>query len=170
MNSEDNNASHSPPGVTTAGEGNQPQLDPPIPSPTNREGPAKLPAGSHKSESTKKNYEMGVLYINKWLEENDYPKFEELADEDVEADHLENFIDNIMFWLAVTQFKTKSGWLTNKVKVQYFSNIKNAFKHRFPKRDIWAANKEEWWKEQLKDFKDPALEVGGMKLPYFKRI
>ena len=72
--------------------------------------------------------------------------FHPLTYEHVEADHLQNFVENIMFWLAVTPFKTNAGWLTTDVKAQYFSYIKMAFKHRFPEHDIWAANKEDWWK------------------------
>ena len=73
--------------------------------------PTKLPAGSHRADSTQQNYKTAAKYINQWLAENDHVTFEELTDEHVEADHLQNFVENIMFWLAVTPFKTNTGWL-----------------------------------------------------------
>ena len=54
-----------------------------------------------------------------------------------------------------------------------------AFKHRFPEHDIWAANKEDWWKEQLKDFKksckrsriaDPSVEEMRKSAPLYRDV
>eukprot|EP00956_Cyclotella_meneghiniana_P042754 scaffold249312_cov72-Cyclotella_meneghiniana.AAC.3 len=54
-----------------------------------------------------------------------------------------------------------------------------AFKHRFPEHDIWAANKEDWWKEQLKDFKksckrsriaDPSVEDMRKSAPLYRDV
>ena len=56
-----------------------------------------------------------------------------------------------MHWLVITPFKTSSGYLQNFVKTQYFSNIKNAFKSRFPNPEIWKD--DDYWKDLLKDFK-----------------
>jgi hypothetical protein len=122
----------------------------PSPSPTTKH-PQKLPTGANKADQTKKNYDCGVVYINKWMVENEHPLFEALTDEHVEADHLQNYMENIMHWLAITPFKTSSGYLQNSVKTQYFSNIKNAFKSRFPNREIWKD--DDYWKDLLKDFK-----------------
>ena len=169
-----NSASNAPHRVVTTGEAGE---DASSPSP--RGGPQKLPPGSHKAGSTQQNYSLGAKYINMWLEENHYPKFEDLSDEDVEADHLQNFIENIMYWLAVTPFKTSSGWLVNRSKEQYFSNIKNAFKLHFPNREIWASNKEEWWKELFKDFKtncersrlhDATVEEARKSIPLYRDV
>ena len=92
---------------TAAAQEDPPQEDP---SPRNK-APTKLPAGSHKAESTQQNYKTAAKYIDLWLAENDHVTFEELTYEHVEADHLQNFVENIMFWLAVTPFKTNTGWL-----------------------------------------------------------
>eukprot|EP00956_Cyclotella_meneghiniana_P042753 scaffold249312_cov72-Cyclotella_meneghiniana.AAC.2 len=59
--------------------------------------PTKLPAGSHRADSTQQNYKTAAKYIYQWLAENDHVTFEELTDEHVEADHLQNFVENIMF-------------------------------------------------------------------------
>ena len=54
----------------------------------------------------------------------------ELTDEDVEADHLQNFIDNLMYWMATTQFPTRVGYLDKSSKVTYFSYAKSVWKSR----------------------------------------
>eukprot|EP00956_Cyclotella_meneghiniana_P004276 scaffold5246_cov75-Cyclotella_meneghiniana.AAC.1 len=129
------------------------------PSPRHK-APTKLPAGSHRAESTQQNYKTAAKYIDKWLAENDHVTFEELTYEHVEADHLQNFVENIMFWLAVTPFKTNTGWLTTDVKVR-------------------AANKEAWWNEQKKDFKksckrsriaDPSVEEMRKSAPLYRDV
>eukprot|EP00956_Cyclotella_meneghiniana_P037566 scaffold140672_cov76-Cyclotella_meneghiniana.AAC.6 len=101
-----NSESNAPHPVVTTGEAGKDASNPSL------RGPQKLPSGSHKASSTQQNHILGAKYINLWLAENNYPKFEDQSDEDMEADLLENFIDieNIMYWLAVTPFKTKSGW------------------------------------------------------------
>ena len=43
---------------------------------------------ANKADQTKKNYDCRVLYINKWMVENEHPLFEDLTDEHVKADHL----------------------------------------------------------------------------------
>ena len=160
---------------TAAAQEEPPQEDP---SPRNK-APTKLPAGSHRADSTQQNYKTAAKYIYQWLAENDHVTFEELTYEHVEADHLQNFVENIMFWLAVTPFKNSNGWLVNRSKEQYFSNIKNAFKLHFPNREIWASNKEEWWKELFKDFKtncersrlhDATVEEARKSIPLYRDV
>ena len=95
----------------------------------------------------------------------------------MEQDHLQNFLENIFYWLANTNFKTKSGWLEKSVKVKYFSYIKNVFRIKFPNRDIWA--KEDYWKATLKDFKascdrsrtlDPVVEDDRKSAPLYRDL
>jgi hypothetical protein len=62
----------------------------PSPSPTTKH-PQKLPTGANKADQTKKNFDCGVVYINKWMVENEHSLFEDLTDEHVEADHLQNY-------------------------------------------------------------------------------
>ena len=134
--------------VTTTAENTTATAENP-PSPSKY--PPKLAAGANKADSTRKGYEAGVKYINKWMGENNLPTFEDLTTEDVEADHLQNYIENIMHWLSVTQFPTPAGFMANTVKATYFSNIKSSFKNKFPDHEIW--NKGEYWTELLADFK-----------------
>jgi hypothetical protein len=83
------------------------------PSPSNRAPPA-LPIGANKAKKTQDGYALGLKYSEMFLEKHNLPKFNELTDQDVEADHLQNFIDNTMHWLAATQFPTREGFLETR--------------------------------------------------------
>jgi hypothetical protein len=104
-----------------------------------------LPIGAGKAKKTQDNYQTGLKYINWFLEEQNLPLFDNLNHKDVEADHLQNFIDNNMHWMVVTQFKTPMGWLDIVSKVKYFSHIKMVWQHKFPKSDLWK--NETYWTE-----------------------
>jgi hypothetical protein len=60
-------------------------------------------------KKTQEGYQNGLNYINKFLTAKNLPVFEGLTPEDVEADNLQNWIENIVHWLALTQFKTCQG-------------------------------------------------------------
>jgi hypothetical protein len=122
---------------------NEDLLPPPSPS---KRAPGKLATGANKADKTNDGYNNAIKYTNRYLQEHSLPPFEELSEQDVEADHLQNFIDNIMHWLASMQFKTHSGYLATSVKITYFSTIRSVWKGRFPSRtEFW--NNEEYWKE-----------------------
>ena len=44
------------------------------PSPTSKH-PPKLAPGANKADKTRRGYDLGVKYINKWMEENQLPIF-----------------------------------------------------------------------------------------------
>jgi hypothetical protein len=99
--------------------------------------PEKLPAGANKAKKTQEGYKNGMNYINRFLTAKKLPAFDDLTPEDVEADHLQNWIENIMHWLALNQFKTRQGtYLMVTAKVKLFSQIKMVRQHRFPDRDF----------------------------------
>jgi hypothetical protein len=159
------------------GAGSQHESESPPPSPSKSKAPPSLRTGYMKSKKTVEGYDVGILYINKWMAAEEYPAFDDLTEQDVEQDHLQNFLENIYFWLANTNFKTKSGWLEKGSKVKYFSYIKNVFKLKFPNRDIWA--KEDYWKATLKDFKascdrsrtlDPVVEDDRKSAPLYRDL
>lgn len=78
------------------------------PSPSKRT-PDALPIGANKAKKTQDDYRTGLKYIDWFLKEQNLPSFDKLTDKDVEADHLQNFIDNNMHWMAITQIKTPRG-------------------------------------------------------------
>jgi hypothetical protein len=113
--------------------------------------PEKLPAGASKAKKTQDGYKNALNYINRFLTEKKLPAFDDLTPEDVEADHLQNWIENIMHWLALNQFKTHQGtYLMVSAKVKLFSQIKMVWQHRFPDRNLWG--KDKYWKELLNEF------------------
>jgi hypothetical protein len=149
----------------------------PPPSPSKRAPPA-LPIGAKKAAKTNDGYANGLKYIEMFLKAKELPSFSELTDEDVEADHLQNFIDNMMHWLATTQFPTRAGYLDKTSKVTYFSNAKSVWKYRFPKReDLWK--NDEYWRELTADFKkkcdnsrmaDPNVEELRKSAPLYRDL
>jgi hypothetical protein len=58
--------------------------------------PEKLPAGANKAKKTQDGYKNGMNYINRFLTAKKLPAFDNLTPEDMEADHLQNWIENIM--------------------------------------------------------------------------
>jgi hypothetical protein len=58
--------------------------------------PDPLPIEAGKAKKTQDNNRPGLKYINWFLEEQNLPLFDNLTHKDVEADHLQNFIDNNM--------------------------------------------------------------------------
>jgi hypothetical protein len=69
----------------------------PLPPPSLfKRAPDKIDMGAGKADKTQDGYENATNYINHYLRDHSLPMFEELNDEDVEVDHLQNFIENIM--------------------------------------------------------------------------
>ena len=54
-----------------------------------------MPPGANNSKLTKMRYDVGVKYINKWMKESQHPPFDTLTSQDVEADHLQMYMENI---------------------------------------------------------------------------
>jgi hypothetical protein len=104
--------------------------------------PVKLLAAANKTKKTQDGYKNGMNYINRFLTAKKLPAFDDLTPEDVEADHLQNWIENIMHWLALNQFKLRQGtYLMVMAKVKLFSQIKIVWQHRFPDHNLWGKNK-----------------------------
>ena len=58
--------------------------------------------GANNSKLTKMRYDVGVKYINKWMKENQHPPFDALTSQDVEANHLQMYMEDIFHWLSAT--------------------------------------------------------------------
>jgi hypothetical protein len=148
------------------------------PSFPSKRAPEKLDAGTNKADNTQVGYKTAEKYIERYLHENELPTFKELTKKDVEADHLQNFVENIMYWLTVTQFKTQSGYLQNQVKLKYFSNIKMVWMGKFSQRTgYW--NNDDYWKKLNKEFaenckrsriNDPSVEETRKSAPLYRDV
>ena len=78
-------------------------------APVQATAPSRVEHGANRAASTQRGYDNAKRYINMYLNEKQFPEFDNLTETDVEGDHLVNFMENIYLWLAVTQIKTQHG-------------------------------------------------------------
>ena len=75
--------------VTT--ESHEPDEDESPPLSPSKRTPEALPIGANKAKKTQDNCQTGLKYINLFLEEKGLPKFDDLTNKDVEADHCRTY-------------------------------------------------------------------------------
>lgn len=115
---------------------------------------ASLPAatGFGRSKKTLENYDGAIGFIDKYLAEKNFPPFKDLEDEHVEADHLENLIENIGWWFAETRFRTNQNtWLGKSSKHERFKQMKECFKLKFKDHELFEGN-QSWFADLLGRF------------------
>ena len=71
-----------------------------------------------------------MKYVDDYLQLKKLPPFEQLTDTHVEGDHLSNYLENIYYWLATTNFKTNEGFMMQSGKETKFDQIKVIFSLR----------------------------------------
>lgn len=92
-----------------------------------------------------------MKYVDDYLQLKKLPPFEQLTDIHVEGDHLSNYLENIYYWLATTNFKTNEGFMMQSGKETKFDQIKVIFKEKFKTHTLW--NDTEYFKTTKKWFR-----------------
>ena len=113
--------------------------------------PPTISIDSKKAPKTASGYRAALKYVNDYLQLKKLPPFEQLTDTHVEGDHLSNYLENIYYWLATTNFKTNEGFMMQSGKETKFDQIKVIFKEKFKTHTLW--NDTEYFKTTKKWFR-----------------
>ena len=156
-----------------------PSASAPAPAPALPAASLPVPGPLGQSEKTKEGRVTAIKYINQWLEQNEYPLFDELTLEWVEGDNLYIMVLNIGHWFARGNFPTRQNtFLANSSKDTIFKNMKECFKEKFGrehdlfKDDTWFAEIKVGFNDECTRhvLEDPDVSNGRKSEPLYRDV